>query len=299
MKGVIKNKSQAFKIGMATLISIFLFFFGINFLKGSKLFEKTDRYYMILPNSGGLQPSSQVVINGFKVGKVSKIDFDYSGLGDIIVELEVNKDLELPRGTIGMVATSVMGGSSVQLSIPTDRTQGLIEKGGTIASTPSSADLVATVQGKIIPNVAKVTQQLDTLLSGLNRIVNAPQIPLTLESISSSARSLQTTTAQLNTLMNQHIPTIVDNIEVSSASISDVTQKINKIEFEAILQDFANVVNELRTVSVQLNSKDNSLGLLLNDPVLYNQLTQASKSADSLLVDIRANPKRYVRLSLF
>lgn len=299
MKGVKQHNSQAFKIGLATLISLFLLYFGINFLKGSKIFEKTASYYMVFPNSGGLEPTSQVVINGYRVGKVSKINFDYSHLGDIIVELSVNRNLKLPKGTKGVITNNIMGGSSIMLTIPTDRTTGLLQPGDTIPHTPSAADLFAQVQDKIVPNIAQVTAELDTLLDGLNRIVHAPQIPLTMEAINSSAQSLQTTTAQLNALMNNKVPTIVDNIQVSSKAISETSERINRVEFESILQDFTNVVAELKKFSSKLNAQDNSMGLLLNDPVLYEQLTRASRSADSLLIDIRTNPKRYVHFSVF
>lgn len=295
-----KNSSRAFKIGLATLISLFLLFFGINFLKGSKIFEKTAKYYIVFPNSGGLNTSSAVVINGYKVGKVTKLDFDYKVLGDIIVEITVNDDLALPRGTTGVVTRSLMGGSSVRLDIPHTRTQGLHTFGDTIAvATSSASNLFDTVEKDIAPSVMQVTQQLDTLLAGLNKIVNAPQIPLTIEAINGSAQSLRSTTARLNALMHHKVPMIVDNLETSSASISDVSRKINQVEFEAVLTDFTRVVADLKQFSGRLNEKDNSLGLLLNDPILYDQLTRASKSADSLLIDIRSNPKRYVHFSIF
>lgn len=255
---------------------------------------------MVFPNSGGLDTSSAVVINGYKVGKVTKLDFDYKGLGDIIVELTVNDDLALPKGTVGVVTGSLMGGSGIRLDIPQSRTQGLHAPGDTIAvATSSASNLLDTVEKDIAPSVMQVTQQLDTLLAGLNKIVNAPQIPLTIEAINGSAQSLRTTTARLNALMHHKVPMIVDNLETSSASISDVSRKINQVEFEAVLTDFTRVVADLKQFSGRLNEKDNSLGLLLNDPILYDQLTRASKSADSLLIDIRSNPKRYVHFSIF
>lgn len=299
MKEIRKEKSQAFKIGLTVLVSLFLLYFGINFLNGSKIFDKTNTYYIVFKNSGGLEPSSHVSINGFKVGKVSKLDFDYSGLGDIIIELSLNKNLEIPEGTYGTVKNSITGGSSIDLIIPKDEHNKILQPGDTLKSYTGRKELFSTVQDEIVPNISQITSKLDTLITGMNKIISAPQIPTTIEAVNRSAHSLQSTTAQLNALMNNQIPTIVNNLETSSESISDVSQRISKVEFEAILQDFTKVVADLKKVSTHLNDADNSLGLLLNDPLLYDQLTRASQSADSLLTDIRSNPKRYVHFSIF
>ena len=158
---------------------------------------------------------------------------------------------------------------------------------------------MSKISDELLPNLNAAILSIDSLSGSVNGLINSTEVQEIMSQLNASTKAISSTTRRLDGLMSGTVPRILDSVEASAGSVQSVTGKIEEANIEQTLADFSRVVSELKAVSVQLNSKEGSLGLLLNDQQLYQKLDSAVLSADSLLQDIKANPKRYVRFSLF
>ena len=292
-----QNKiSRNFWIGLTTVIALFLFYFGFNFLKGKNIFDKTEDYYVRLADTGGLSRSAAVVINGYTVGKVNDLKFDYDKMESSVASLSLDRTLRLPKGTTSFVQTNPFGGAVLILEV--GESSEYFAPGDTIPSRVKPG-LMAEIEEVIAPKIAESLSSLDSLIATVNAVVADPNIKTTLQEFTASATNIRNTSAQLNRYMAGKVPSILDNIDSTSVAVHHIASSVPTAELEQAILEFKSVVANLQKVSGQLNGKDNSLGLLLNDQQLYEQLQSTVSSADSLLTDIKKNPKRYLNISVF
>lgn len=296
MKQNISDSAKAFKIGIITIITVVLFYFGVNFLKGKNVFDRSKTYYIVLNETHGLGRTSSVTLNGYRVGNVSDIRFDYNSMSKSVATIALERDLALPKGSTAEVYANPFGGAQVKLTVGTG--EGTIQPGDTIRSV-DNADLLDKVENEIVPSITKMVASMDTLLANLNAVVTDPNIPEAISEINASARNIRQTSYRLNTLMQQKLPSIMDNIDETSVSLREASGAVQASDIEAAVNDFKLVVANLQKAASQLEGTDGTLGLLLNDPVMYQQLQRTIASADSLIVDIKENPKRYLKISIF
>lgn len=296
MKQNISDSSKAFKIGGITIITVVLFYFGVNFLKGKNVFDRSKTYYIVLNETHGLGRTSSVTLNGYRVGNVSDIRFDYDSMSKSVATIALDRDLKLPKGSTASVYANPFGGAQLRLTVGSD--DGTIQPGDTIRSI-DAAGLLDKFENEIVPSITKMTASMDTLLANLNAVVTDPNIPEAISEINTSARNIRQTSYRLNTLMQQKMPSIIDNIDETTVSLREVSGAVQASDIEAAVNDFKLVVANLQKAALQLEGTDGTLGLLLNDPVMYQQLQRTIASADSLIVDIKENPKRYLKISIF
>lgn len=296
MKQNISDSSKAFKIGGITIITVVLFYFGINFLKGKNVFDRSKTYYIVLNDTHGLGRTSSVTLNGYRVGHVSDIRFDYDSMSKSVASIALDRDLKLPKGSTASVYANPFGGAQLRLTVGSD--DGTIQPGDTIRSI-DAAGLLDKFENEIVPSITKMTASMDTLLANLNAVVTDPNIPEAISEINASARNIRQTSYRLNTLMQQKLPSIIDNIDETTVSLREASGAVQASDIEAAVNDFKLVVANLQKAASQLEGTDGTLGLLLNDPVMYQQLQRTIASADSLIVDIKENPKRYLKISIF
>lgn len=155
------------------------------------------------------------------------------------------------------------------------------------------------IEEVIAPGIARSLHSLDSLIATVNTVVADPNITTTLTEFSASAKNIRNTSAQLNAYMAGKVPSILNNIDSASFAVNHIASSVPTQELEQAILEFKAVVSNLQKVSSQLNGSDSSLGLMLNDPQLYRQLQATVSSADSLLTDIKKNPKRYLKISVF
>ncbi len=296
MKPKNSNSSQVFKIGLVTIITAGLFFFGINYLKGKNIFSRSHTYYVTLNDTNGLGRSSSVTLNGYRVGHVSDIQFDYSGMSKSIATLSLDRNLKLPIDTSAEVYVNPFGGAQLKLKV--GNSQSMLQSGDTIQSL-NTIGLLSRLESEIVPNISVMIANMDTLISKLNTIVSDPTIPETLTEINTSAQNIRQASHQLNNLMRHKLPTIVDNIDATTQSLHNVAGAIQASDIEGTIQDFKLVVTNLQKATAELDQTNGTLGRLLNDSTMYFQLQRTIESADSLMTDIKKNPKRYVKISIF
>ncbi|MDD7438656.1 MAG: MlaD family protein [Bacteroidales bacterium] len=297
MNNSFNHRQKTILIGITAIVTLLIFYFGFNYLKGIHVFSKSVTYYATFDNVQGLDRSTKVFVNGYRVGNVRKIDFDYRGFNGAVVELALNSSLKIPRGSKLLIKNNPLGGGSITLLLP-EEINDYLSKNDTIRGEQST-DMMAKLTEELIPNLNAAILSLDTLVGSVGGLVNNPDIPKTLAQLNATTSALQGSSMKLNHMMDHQVPAILGNVERSTQSIQDVAGQVAGADFEKTLADFTQVVTDLRKLSGQLAKEDSSLGLLLNDKGLYQKLDAAVHSADSLLKDIQKNPKRYVSFSVF
>lgn len=288
------------KVGAMTIAAIFILYFGLNFLKGNDIFSSSNNYYGTFENIGGLVPSSPVYVKGFKVGQVEAVTYDFTKKQSFVVKISVAKDIQLPKGAvIQLYDDGLMGGKAIQLIYaPLVLTQAMYEPNDTLP-TQVGDGLMAQLTGSLLPKIETIATQADSLIYSVRVLVENKDIKKSLSSIEHTTADLAITSASLKKMMNKDFPRIVNNVNDITTDFKSVSGNLKKIDFAATFASIDNTINNLNLVSKKMNSTDGTIGMLLNDKELYISLTNTASSTDKLMVDLKANPKRYVHFSLF
>lgn len=286
-------------IGLVTLISLIVLYFGLNYLKGINLFKPSNHYYVSMTNVSELQVSSPVFVDGFKVGIVNSIqyDFDNPDSEQLIVQISLDKNMKLQSGSYVELKSGLTSGAYLDLKL-NKYVSDYCQVGDTITgvSNPGLMDKLAT---ELMPQVENILPRLDSILIGIQTLVNHPALTQSLDNIEATTAGLKRSTSQLNTLLANDIPTIVNDFKQISSDFAVVSSNLKEIDLNKTMATVDKTMNNLDQMTLQLNSKDNSLGLLLNDRSLYDNLDSTAKNASVLLEDLKENPKRYVHFSVF
>lgn len=289
---------KEFWIGLIVVVSIALLFFGIQFLKGINIFNPSNYYYAKFSNVAGLTESAEVTVRGKKVGLVTEIKYDYDHPeADVVVTLQVDNEMKLPVGSRCVMETGLLGGATIKLE-PTGDMQTLYTPGDTLP-TFIPMDMMTAISNQIMPKVEQLVPQLDSLLVTMNVLVANKDIAESLKHINHLTGNLEQTTAQLNSMVNKDLPPILNNAKTITGNFANVSQNLNGIDFAATMKSVDKTLNDINAVTAKLNSTEGTVGLLLNDKQLYNNLNTTVGSANELLVDLKANPKRYVNITVF
>ena len=294
-----KYFTKEVKIALVAIAGVVLLFFGMNFLKGLNIFSSEDNYYVQFSDITGLSSSSPVYADGFKVGVVKDIIYDYSHTEGSKVLIGVYKQLRIPQGSSAEIVSDMLGNVKVNLLLANNPRE-KVAPGGLIKGMINDGAM-----GKLqdmVPAVEKMLPKLDSIMTSLNAILADPAIRQSLHNVQAITDNLTTSTAQLNTLMaglNKNVPgmmakanNVLDNTETLTANLAavDVASTMRQVD-----QTIANV----QQLTAKLNSNEGTLGLLMNDTQLYDNLNSTMRNADSLVIDLRQHPKRYVHFSVF
>ncbi len=288
------------KVGIMVTVSILVLYFGLNFLKGIDIFSPISTYYATYNHIDGLVPSSPVLVKGYKVGQVEAIQYDFTKEKSFVVRISVSKDVVLPKGAkIELFDNGLMGGKAIQIVYsPLVAGQDLYTPGDTVESTVGTG-LMAQVAGDLMPKIQSVTEQADSLLRSLRTITESKSLKNSLTSIENTTSNLEQTTVQLNKIMRNDVPHILKDVNGLTGDLKKITGNLSTVDFAATFASINHTIANLNLMTDKLNSKDGTVGLLLNDKGLYNNLTNTAENADKLLIDLKQNPKRYVHFSLF
>ncbi len=293
-------------IGICVAVALVVLYSGIEFLKGINVFKPENHYYISYTNVAGLDIASPVTVNGFKVGQVLDIQYEYDNPGHVLVEISLDKELRLPKGTKAVLAADLLGSASVMLDMGNDKV--FYEFGDKIEGAVPSG-LMDNVANEVLPQVTAIIPKVDTLLTSVNAIVSDPAIYASIRRLDEITANLSATTAKLNTFVGSLSP-VVANVDGFTSNLNDISRDLAVVsnDLKSLqLDSTMNVINSTATnlqsltgtLNTTINGKDSSLGLLMNDAQLYNSLNGAVGNLDSLFVDIKKNPKRYISIKLF
>lgn len=304
-----KRIPKTFVIGLCVIIALLVIVFGINFLKGVNLFKAANYYYASYTNVTGLSLSAPVTINGYKVGLVRDIQYAYDNPGHVKVELSLDKQLHLTEGTKAVLVTDMLGTSSIELVMGRDNRT--LEVGSELIGEASSG-LMDNVSKEILPGITAMIPKIDSLLVALTEVASNPAIGTSLDHLNATLINLESASGRLNGLMNS-MPGIVSDAGVTMGNVKSISANLNTISndlttvsgtlkgmpLDATMNNVMEASRSLNEILASLNNPNSSLGLMLNDRQLYQNLSNASASLDSLLIDVKKNPKRYISLKLF
>lgn len=296
-----KSPKKEAVIGICVVGALLALFMGINFLKGVNIFKAANYYFAEYTNVAGLQTSAPVTLNGFKVGQVRGIAYEFENPGHVKVELSLDRALRLPVGSKAVIEQDILGTSTVVLHMADS--QQFYEVGSTLESETAKG-LMDNVSQNLMPNVSAIFPKIDSLLTSLNRVVADPALAKSLGRLDAITLNLEQTMRQLNTtagslppVMN-NVTSITDNLNTMSGALAGLSEDLKDAPVDSIMQNLAVMSDNLKELSAQLNNPDSSLGLITHDRKLYDNLNNCAASLDSLLIDVKRNPKRYISIKL-
>ena len=285
------------KIGLVSIVSLALLYLGINYLKGVNLFKPVNHYYVAFSNVKGVTVSSPVFVEGFKVGLVREISYDYDTTGKISVLVSLEDKMRINKGSYITVVNSFLGGAELHIHLNTF-VDDYFHSGDTIAGRMET-DMMTSVQENLLPGIEQMMPKLDSILGGLQTLVNHPALTQSLAHVEQTTASLAHSSRQLDQMLAKDVPVIVENLKGITTNFESVSGQLKELDLAGTMRTVNATLANLKLTTDKLNSADNSLGLLLNDRQLYDNLNGTMENASLLLLDLREHPKRYVHFSLF
>lgn len=287
------------KIALMAIVAIVILYFGMQFLKGLTMISSGNSYYALFKDVSGLSSSSPVYANGYRVGVVEGINFDYSRPDNVVVTIGLNDKVKLPRGTHAEITSDLLGNVKLELRFgenPLD----LLQRGDTIEGGAEQG--LMSKAGAMLPQIEVMLPKLDSILTSVNALLADPAIRNSLGNIEDITANLTTTTRQLNQLsaqLNHQVPQMLVKVDTMLENTNGLTRQFSDINLPQTMMRVDNTMANLEQTTAAMNSREGTLGLLLHDVSLYRNLNATMNSADSLLIDLRQHPKRYVHFSLF
>lgn len=285
------------KIGLAGIGALLILFSGINYLKGISMFKPESYYYVDFTDVNGLAQSSPVFANGYKIGIVRDLQYNHQNPGHVIVGIEVDQDLRIPAGSKAELVTEMLGTVKMNMLLKHESTT-FLNPGDTIEGTANTG-ILGKAEKDLLPKVEQMMPKLDSILSSLNQLLADPALKQTLHNAEKLTASLNATSTQLHSLMSKDIPQLTSNVTAITENLKGISENLKGIDYAATFQKVDSTLQNVHLLTEKLGSKDNSIGLLLNDDALYKNLNATSANAASLLKDLQEHPKRYVHFSLF
>lgn len=284
------------KIGITGIIALVILFLGINFLKGTNLFSSTTKYYIQFSNAKGLTKSSNVYADGYNVGVVSDIIYDYEHPGKVLVEISTDKGLRIPKGSSAKLDEAVLGGCTLNMLLTTNLTDAY-HPGDTIPGSDTQGMMAKAAS--MMPQVELVIARVDTLIATLNKLTSDPNLPLIIQNAELLTENLNKSAQELNRLLANDVPQLTGTFNRVGENAVTLTEHLNSLNLQATMDSVNMTISSVHQMMNQIQSPEGTLGLLMKDPGLYNNLNHTVQSADSLVTDLKAHPKRYVHFSVF
>ena len=299
--------AREIKVGLVATVSLFLLFFGFNFLKGVNIFSPTNSYHGVYYNLHGLEEQAAVYIRGHKVGQVDAIHYDFTRDSAFTIDISIHKDISLPQGTqLALIADGLLGGMAVELVLPesTDRCTDRVQNTDFIAHesylpTTYVPGLIESLQDELIARIASAVENVDSLVTQLKTQVEGDHSKATLANVDRISSDLTSVSAELKGLMATKVPTIVNNADTAVANLNIIVADIKEANLKATVARVDTAVAGVNALLADVRSGEGTVGQLLYNKSLYNHIDAAVLSADSLLTDLKAHPKRYVHFSIF
>lgn len=289
--------NKEFKIGLAGIAALLILFFGINYLKGINMFKPESYYYVEYTNINGLALSSPVYANGFKVGLVRDIKYNYAKPGYVVVGIEMDETMKIPVGSKAELVTEMLGTVKMNINLNLQE-KNYINPGDTIEGYTNDG-IMGKAEKELIPQMEKMMPKLDSILSSLNKLLADPSLSNTIKNAENLTASLNQTSKHLETLMSNDIPQLTGNVTAITEDLKVISSNLKNVDYADTFKKVDATLQNVHLLTEKLTRKDNTLGLLLNDSALYNNLNATTSNAASLLEDLQKHPKRYVHFSLF
>ena len=294
-----KKFSKEIQIALVAIAGLLVLYFGLHFLKGMTLFSGDNKYYVKFKDVSGLSVASPIFANGYRVGVVEEIMFDYQNTGEIVAAIDVDTELSVPKGSRAEIATDLMGNVKVLLVLG-NAADGMVAPGDTITGSQQVGAMGKAAD--MIPAVQQMLPKLDSILASVNTLLADPAITNSLHNVDQITADLTRTSHDLSLLtaqLNRQMPQMLQNADGVLANTNQITKDISNMDFAATMTSVNTTLKNVEQMTAALNSREGTLGLLMRDPSLYYNLNSTMMHADSLMLDLKQHPKRYVHFSVF
>ena len=312
-------KKREVRLGILLTVALFLFVWGINYLRGTDIFTPQVRFHIVYDDVTGLMETNPVTINGVNVGQVHRIAFHPDGSGTVVVTATVDRQIDIPVNSLARLTSEIVGTNRIIVELGND--EKIIHSGDTLAGIkdPGMTEQIERQIGPFRDQAERLMGRADTLLAGLNDILseeNREMITSGITSLDNTMKHVESTANQLDRTMSaelnrfghimEHAEAILQNLDDNKEvinhilkNISDVSNQMTSDDFQHTISQANHAVNQLSMILEKINAGEGSAGLLIQDESLYHNLSNASDELEKQLEDIRKHPGRYFRISVF
>jgi phospholipid/cholesterol/gamma-HCH transport system substrate-binding protein len=291
--------SKEVQIALVAIVGIIVLFFGMKFLKGMFLFSTDDSYYVEFDDISGVSASCPVYANGYRVGVVEDVIFNYDSQDKIVAVLGLDKQLRLPKASTAEIASDLLGNVKLELKFgpnPVD----VMEPGDTLSGKKQGGALAKAAD--MLPQFEKMLPKVDSILASVNMLLMNPAIANSLHNVDQITAHLVTTTNELNRLtasLNQQMPGTLTKVDGLLDNTTTLTKNLSELDIAMTMAKVNNTLQNVEQMTAKLNSNEGTIGLLMRDQELYRNVTSTMGHVDSLMIDLKQHPQRYVHFSLF
>lgn len=289
-------------IGLILVISLSILFIGIDFLKGINVFKSSNLYYVAFKDVSGLAEAAPVTLNGMKVGQVTGMEYDYEHPGNVLVEVNLDSSVKLTKDTKFTKAVSLLGTGALAIEMAPGNSY--VEAGSEMEGE-SQKDMMADISTEVLPQVVEMLPKLNSILAHVDSLAANPALQKTVTRLDAISANIELLTARL-AATSQRIDPMVSNVNgltkdltAISVDLKQLSAELKELPLSETMDNVKSTTANLKTFTGKLNGTDSSLGLLLNDRGLYDHIDSTVNSLDSLLIDLKAHPKKYVNFKLF
>jgi phospholipid/cholesterol/gamma-HCH transport system substrate-binding protein len=287
--------SRELKVGALAIVCLVILYFGFNFLKGVNIFSPTKVYVGTFERINGLTAQAPVYIKGYQVGLVESIQYDFKQNPAFTVNVSIDKTIELPRGTqMALIADGLLGGGAIELQLPAIANRAMPYQKGDTLPAHIEPGLIDNLQTGLLANLDSLLAEANTLLASLNDQMSEGSLYATLQNIELITKNLAASSKDIRALTNEQLPQIVEKADATIDGLNDIVAEVGAVDIQGTIGQIDNTIN---TLNAALTSQDGTLGLLLNDKALYDNLNtalqdldQAVLNVDSIMMSIKARP---------
>lgn len=291
--------AREIKVAVLAAVALFVLFFGFQFLKGVNIFHATNHYYAVYPKMNGLIEQAPVYIKGYRVGQVDAIAYDFQKDDAFVVSFSISKDIRLPQGTeAALIADGLLSGEAIELRLPCDASE--MHTPGDTLSSMIEPSLFDNMQTELLGRVGNLMDHVDSLVVGLdNQLIASGKVEEIVDNLNVITTDFKATSRRLRLVMDKQVPTLLTDAGEMVGHLKQVSADLEEADLKATVQKVDSAIDNVNALVETINSENGTIGLLLNNKDLYLNLNNTVQSADSLLTDLKAHPKRYVHFSLF
>ena len=294
-------------IGILVILGTLMSVFSYNYLKGINLFEKTRTFKVVYTKVDGLSPSNPVTLNGYKIGKVQRINFNSNDTKELIVDIVIENEVKFSKTSKAeLYETGLIGGKAIAI-IPDYDNNAVAESGDYLIGSvkPGLTDLVNQIMPQIQLQLEAVMKKAGVVLSNINTLFDEEtkeSLKSSIDEFASLTNSLSETSGNINDFIKDNSPnltTTIDNLNATSLKMKDMSNSMSEVDLNLILTNLDSTISNLNNITNKLNQGEGTLGKLIYDDGLFKNLDNATKNLEELIEDIKLNPKRYVHFSIF
>lgn len=276
--------SRELKVGILAIVCLVILYFGFNFLKGINIFSPTKVYVGQFDRANGLTEQAPVYIKGYKVGLVENINYDFTRHPAFVVRVSIDKDIILPRGTeMALVADGLLGGGAIELQLPQLANRATPYQNGDTLPTHIVPGLVENLQTGMLAQLDTLLAEANALLASLNNEVEEGSLKTTLQNVEQITKDLTVSSQDIRKLTHTQLPTMMGKIDTTIDGLQGIVADVNEADIQNTIQSLDTAIQSINDI---LHSTDGTLGLLLNDKTLHDNLNTTLKNLDEAVLNV-------------